>query len=168
MKFEESYNKIMQQEGFKDLAAAGLLGLGAFTTMDTEAKPKSPPITQQKDISVEDFLQALIKVESMGNDKAIGDNGKAKGCLQIWDVVIQDVNRVYGTKYVHDDAFDRAKSIDIAKKYLSYYAKVFKRNNPDKVVNYEVLSRIWNGGPKGYIKNATIAYWNKVKQALYA
>ena len=30
----------------------------------------------------------------------------------------------------------------------------------------EMIARNWNGGPKGYRKNQTVPYWNKVKPQL--
>ena len=40
------------------------------------------------------LINAIIKVESNDNVNAIGDNGKAVGCMQIWKVVVDDVNKV--------------------------------------------------------------------------
>jgi hypothetical protein len=30
----------------------------------------------------------------------------------------------------------------------------------------EVIARNWNGGPKGYKKDRTIQYWNKIEKQL--
>lgn len=109
------------------------------------------------------LLDALTVVESNGNPRAVGDSGRAKGALQVWAVVIVDVNRAYGTQYVHDDAFDVAKARDIARKYLSLYATAKRLGRP---VTDEDRARIWNGGPNGWKKASTIGYWAKVKAAL--
>lgn len=114
---------------------------------------------------ISDLLPALATVESNHNINAVGDNGKAKGILQIWDVVIKDVNRVYKTNYVHNDAFNKEKSFDIATKYLKFWGKRYTINN-HKPATMEVYARLWNGGPKGYKKIATIKYWNKVNDIL--
>lgn len=106
----------------------------------------------------DNLINALICVESNGNDYALGDNGNAIGCLQIWECVIDDVNRIYKTHYTHKDAYNRTKSIAICKAYLRHYAPA---NASD-----EVFARIWNGGPKGHKKQSTLKYWNKVKKAL--
>ena len=42
------------------------------------------------------LITSLVQVESRGNSNAIGDNGKAIGCLQIHKGVVEDVNRIYG------------------------------------------------------------------------
>jgi len=57
------------------------------------------------------LILAIIAVESGGDNNAIGDNGKAYGCLQIWSVYVEDANQFAGTSYTHLDAFDREKSI---------------------------------------------------------
>ena len=48
----------------------------------------------------------------------------------------------------------------------------------DKIIKYslklpllkndtdEVIARCWNGGPKGYKRNSTVDYWNKVNRLL--
>ncbi|HPM74148.1 MAG TPA: transglycosylase SLT domain-containing protein [Saccharofermentans sp.] len=111
------------------------------------------------------FIEALIDVESKGNPKAIGDGGKAFGALQIHKICIDDVNRVYGTSFVHEDAFDVEKAKEICRLYLSHYGKHYERTEK-KTLTYEVLARIWNGGPKGYKKEATTSYWFKVVDAM--
>jgi len=115
--------------------------------------------------SATDLISALIQVESKGNDLAVGDKGKAVGCLQIWNIVIKDVNRVYHTSYKAADRWDRDKSIQICRKYLAYWGKHYEKVTGKKCT-LEVLARIWNGGPKGYTKDSTIKYWNKVKKEL--
>jgi len=109
------------------------------------------------------LLDALVQVESNGNPAAIGDNGKAYGCLQIWAVVIADVNEVSRVKYTHADAFDPAKARAICRAYLARYAtaKRLGREPTD-----QDFARIWNGGPNGWRKNSTIKYWHKVAAVL--
>ena len=109
------------------------------------------------------LLPFLIIVESNGKDNAIGDNGKAHGCLQIWDVVVSDVNEIYGTSYHHDDMFDRAKSKKVATLYLTHWGKHYEKITKKKA-NSEVLARIWNGGPNGWKNANTKSYWKKVKK----
>lgn len=111
------------------------------------------------------LIQALIQVESEGNGLAIGDKGKAFGCLQLWNTYIQDVNRIYKTSFRHKDAFNRRTAIEITKKYLRFYAKEYTKET-GKLPNDEVFARIHNGGPIGYKKSATLEYWQKVKKEL--
>lgn len=111
------------------------------------------------------LIPFLIAVESNGNDNAIGDNGKALGCLQIWEICVNDVNRIYKTTYKHKDALDRKKAVEICRLYLSYWGKHYEKKTGKKVT-LEVLARMWNGGPKGYKNKNTIKYWNKLKEAI--
>ena len=42
---------------------------------------------------IDNLIERMIVVESNGNNSAVGDRGRAKGCLQIQRGVIRDVNR---------------------------------------------------------------------------
>jgi len=114
---------------------------------------------------IDALIPALIAVESNGNSHAIGDNGKAKGALQLHRIYIIDVNTRYRTNFTHDDAFDVEKAKKIVKLYLLHYGKRYERLTK-KTATYEILARIHNGGPNGYKKPQTVKYWNKVKKHL--
>lgn len=107
------------------------------------------------------LLLALIAIESGGNDLAVGDGGRALGCLQIRREVIEDVNRVYGTRFVMAHRRDREMSLRICELYLTHWASQLP-----VPATPEHLARIWNGGPKGWQKNATLPYWAKVQAEL--
>lgn len=109
------------------------------------------------------LIDALVQVESNGNPSAVGDQGRAYGCLQIWQVVITDVNEVSRVKYTHADAFDPAKARAICRAYLARYATA-KRLGREPTL--EDFARIWNGGPAGHSNPKTIKYWNKVAAVL--
>ncbi len=86
------------------------------------------------------LITALIQVESRGNDNVVGDKhlkDKAYGSLQIRKPCVQDVNKRYGTNYRAEDCLG----------------------------NRELSIKIWNGGPKGFKKKSTQAYWEKVRRA---
>ena len=101
-----------------------------------------------------ELIKAIRAVES--------SNGMtSRNELQITPICIEDVNRLYGTHYRMLDAWDRAKSEEIAILYLSYWAS--KANAPKTA---ELYARIWNGGPNGWKKQSTLKYWNKVKKQL--
>lgn len=107
--------------------------------------------------TISNLISALIIVESSGNDQAIGDHGKAIGCLQIHKEVVTDVNRITGSHYRHEEMKDRAKARAVCEAYLKHYGKG---------ATPEQLARRWNGGPKGDTKTSTEAYWAKVKKHL--
>ena len=103
------------------------------------------------------LIAAIITVESNGNDTAIGDGGRAIGALQIHKAVVVDANRIAGTSYTHQQMTNRIAARRVCEIYLSRYA-AGKTN--------EEAARIWNGGPTGHRKSATVSYWNKVKKHL--
>ena len=72
------------------------------------------------------LLAALIEVESHGNPNAVGDHGKAIGCLQIHKEVVADVNHIYNTNFRHKTAFDPAVAKIIAELYLTHYGQWYK------------------------------------------
>jgi soluble lytic murein transglycosylase-like protein len=109
------------------------------------------------------LIFALIAVESNGNDRAIGDNGLAYGCLQLHAAYVKDAAEYAKKDWTHQDAFDRETSIDIVLAYMSRYATEARLGRP---VTAEDIARIHNGGPNGYKKEATVKYWKKVEAQL--
>jgi len=143
---------------------AGLLtSLGIITACLLLVSSCTPTAKASEPLNLDRLIPALEKVESNGNPDAIGDGGKALGILQIWEVVIIDVNRAKGTSYVHADAFDPVKARAICKAYLSIYCTERRLGRQPTM---EDAARIWNGGPNGFKKAATEKYWHKVKAAL--
>jgi len=111
------------------------------------------------------LIPALIAVESGGNPAAIGDHGKAVGCLQIRAECIADVNRLSKTTYTQSDRLSREKSKEICRLYLTHYGNAYRHRTGEEP-NAEILARIWNGGPSGYAKEATARYWEKTRAHL--
>ena len=111
------------------------------------------------------LILALISVESNGDDNAIGDDGKAYGCLQLHASYVADAAEYAGEDWTHLDAFDRETSIDIMLAYMSRYATEARLGRP---VTAEDVARIHNGGPSGWRKASTEDYWIKVKSVLEA
>ena len=113
------------------------------------------------------LVEALIQVESGGNDYAVGDKqlvDRAYGCLQIRKPVCIDVNKALGTSYKPEDMLgDRKTSKVLYNAYMELYAtpKALGR-----AVTDQDRARIWNGGPTGYKKTSTVEYWVKVQKAL--
>jgi hypothetical protein len=107
------------------------------------------------------FLDALAQVESGGKDDAVGDNGKAIGRMQIWEIYWTDAvaHANIGGEYVHCKGKVYAERVVIA--YLHRYGKKALKDK-----DYEKLARIHNGGPSGHRKRATLKYWRKVEKAL--
>lgn len=108
------------------------------------------------------IILILIQIESGGNDNAIGDNGLAYGCLQMHACYVQDASEFSKEKWIHKDAFDREISIDIFISYMARYATEKRLGRP---VMVEDIVRIHNGGPNGYKRKSTDAYWAKFRKA---
>ena len=108
------------------------------------------------------LLAALLAVESGGNDRAVGDHGRAIGALQIHAAVVRDVNRIHGTRYTHAGMVRRRDAVKVATLYLGTYAT---RERLGRAVTDADRARIWNGGPDGWRKAATLGYAERVRGA---
>jgi len=107
------------------------------------------------------LILAIIHVESGGDLNAIGDGGDSRGCMQIQAGVITDVNQTFKTNYSWPkDTLSKEKSIELFRKYMARYATKKRLGREPTLEDY---ARIWNGGPNGYKKKATLDYWRKVK-----
>jgi soluble lytic murein transglycosylase-like protein len=105
------------------------------------------------------LLAAIRQVESGGNDNAVGDQGRAIGPYQVWEIYWKDAveyDKTIGGSYKDCYNPEYAKRVVIA--YLSRYAP--------KNATAEDLARIHNGGPSGHKKSATIKYWKKVEKEM--
>ena len=108
------------------------------------------------------LLEALIQVESRGNENAVGDRHLSRpsvGVLQIRPIMVREVNRILKKqkvkkKYTLEDRYSREKSIEMFYIWQSFHL-------PDS--SDEAIARCWNGGPKGWKRKSTLGYWNKVK-----
>lgn len=75
--------------------------------------PLPRPVPTQEAISDWAKLQlAIALTESHFDPNAIGSNGD-KGIFQIRDIYIAEVNRLAGTSYTPEDAFDIGKSLEM-------------------------------------------------------
>jgi len=101
----------------------------------------------------QNVLSKIIQIESEGNPVAVGDNGRAIGLLQIWPIMIDEVNRLLKEeRYSLEDRWDSLKSIEIFHTYQDIV-------NPDW--DEELAARRWNGGIRGENNPKTDVYWNK-------
>lgn len=125
-------------------------------------KPK-----EVKSIDIEEnLIIAMIQVESLGNDSAIGDKhlvgNEAVGALQIRPIMIREVNRILKItkskkRYTKKDRFNREKSIEMFMVWKNYH-------HPEG--GFETIARNWNGGPRGYKNKRTEYYWLKIQKEL--
>lgn len=115
------------------------------------------------------LIEALILVESGGDDNAVGDRNlanKAYGCLQIrqpyLDDVIAEFPQLKGEK-AEALLGNRNLSTSVFEAYMEIYATPARLGRP---VTDQDRARIHNGGPDGWKKQSTAAYWNKVSKVL--
>lgn len=106
------------------------------------------------------FLDAIHQVESSGATVVAPyqDNGSiAIGPLSIHKEFWID-SRVKGE---WNDCNDLSYSQTVTIAYLERYCPKAVENN-----SFETLSRVFNGGPKGYKNPKTVKYWKKVEKIL--
>lgn len=107
------------------------------------------------------LLQAIMAVESGGNTQAVGDAGRSLGPFQISQGVVDDVNRITGTAFVHRDMFDVQVSGYVCLTYLQHYATAERIGREPTM---EDMARIWNFGPSGWANPKSLPYWAKIQQ----
>ena len=108
-----------------------------------------------------DILNAIMQVESRGDDNAYAPSEDAVGCLQIRKCMVDDVNRILkkiniNSRYSYNDRWNRQLSIEMFDIFCTYYG----------LNTAEEMARCWNGGPRGINNPATLGYWNKVEEIL--
>lgn len=120
-------------------------------------------VSARSEFVVEDsFFEAVRFVESTdGRYLGDQDGGRSHGPYQISMAYLQDANEYLGTNYtlrqvIDDESVAREVMVGYWNRYLP----------KDREVTYELLARIHNGGPKGYEKDSTLPYWEKVKDRM--
>ncbi len=123
--------------------------------------------------SFEDLLDAIEQVESGGDPNAVGDDGAAIGAYQIHKIYVDDVNRIIALymkdvnfRFTYKDRWDKDKSGTMVGIFTNHYTKFYVVETWRLgMSNNEARARIHNGGPTGWKKDCTKAYWEKVKRA---
>ncbi len=131
-----------------------------------EARPNAqvPP----RERAIERLLAAMRRVESGGNDFAVGDHGQSLGPLQAKRAAWADAGR-----QLAEERRDRARAA-YRSGAVSYptsctYAKAYWRRYCPRAFargDLEHLARTWNGGPDGASDPATLKYWRRVSREL--
>ena len=100
------------------------------------------------------FTRAIHLVETSGRlGPTVGDGGRALGPLQIHRGCWQD-SRVGGR---YEDVTDLAVATAVLRAYLTRYAPAALAAE-----DWTTCSRVWNGGPTGASKAATVGYAMRV------
>lgn len=129
-----------------------LLVLLSFITITT-VYAKSPDL--------ESIVKVLKEVESLNNSKAIGDNGRAFGILQIHKVYVDEVNLRFGTDYTHKQMFQDECAVEVFNLYMQYASKKFCKKYGKDPTEQDIV-RMHNGGLyRGYRIKATLKYYKR-------
>jgi hypothetical protein len=97
------------------------------------------------------IINAVVRVESKGDNSAINFIEEATGAFQIRPIRLLDYNQRTGNNYRMEDCYD----YQISKKIFLFYS------NRIGYPYYESIAKNWNGSGK-----RTLDYWKKVKQYL--
>lgn len=103
------------------------------------------------------LLDAIARVESNREARAVGDGGRALGAYQIHKSYWTDGTKFLGVNWSYAQARDPAKAREVVRAYLLHYGR--GRTLLQK-------ARIHNGGPRGYRKKATLRYARKIAEVL--
>ena len=143
--------------------------LHTLTPIDTiepsliEVKIEEPKfVVPEYILDVEPLIEAMIMVESEGNDSAYCKKEEAVGCLQIRPIMVREVNRILkiqksDLEYTLEDRWSREKSIEMFHIVNGYH---------NKNSTYEEIARAWNGCPNWFKKGLTKRYWKRVQKQL--
>lgn len=104
------------------------------------------------------LIRAIIAIESNNDPRAIGDGGRAVGCLQIWPITVADANRILGREeFALADRLDPDRSRAIFWTITNHYSSG---------CSDEIKAKRWCNGPRGEHKPGSAAYWAKVQRAM--
>ena len=151
--------------------AIGFILCIIFALLTGCEKTEAQKIPAPAHYTLDDRLDAIEWVESRGDANAVGSCGGV-GAYQLTEIYVDDVNRILGLwdlemRFSYDDRWDRDKSRMMTKIFTDYWVchhivsliRVGVSSN-------EAAVRIHNGGPNGWQKECTKAYWEKVKARL--
>lgn len=88
---------------------------------------------------------------------------------QLKEIYVRDVNRIIGCEMYNVRSPYIFLNPYVEETMMQFYWRhwgIHYQKKTGKPVSYEVLARIHNGGPLGWKKPETVAYWNRVKAVL--
>ena len=140
--------------GFIKRAVLSLVAL-FMVSLSASAGDSIWSISKRSSFDWNPVMDAIIKVESEGNPRAV--SGNSVGVMQITPVLVKECNDIMkkqksNKRYTLDDRY----SVEKSKEMFLLIQKYF---NPEN--NVEKAIRSWNGGMKYSVK-ATNKYYKKV------
>jgi hypothetical protein len=114
-----------------------------------------------QEYALKDVINTLVKVESDGNSKAIGDSGRAHGLLQIHPIMVKECNRLLNrNEFTLKDRFSPSRSKYMATVFLSHQISLYV-NQCGKYPDELTLANSWNTGR--IFSNQNLKYRNRYK-----
>ena len=125
-------------------------------------KPTLPELASFEKFANSKIVKAIVKKETGGQpdpDLAVGDKGKARGSLQIWEDYYKDAleqNRKENLfPELNNVTYERAtKNPNMSKKIMYLYMRKYTPDSLrliDSVDSMENIAKIHNGGPNALI-----------------
>jgi len=153
--------KIIQKEELSTHELSGRAGRSGIIISPKQAGgPVEPDAAIHRPENYEWLDGLLDKIWTVESGRQLcppdGDGGQAVGPLQIHCCVLEDVNMRYGTKFTRSDLREIKTARLIAQLYIRLWMNIYKE---------EIAARIFNGGPRGWRKKSTDAYWVKIQKA---
>jgi hypothetical protein len=105
------------------------------------------------------ICKAIYKQESnCGKDTINELDRESQGYFQIRKELVDDVNRILGTKrFEYKDRFDYKESVLMFFYYTDYYVPSW---------DYEQVAKNWGCGPRAKERNKCQTYWERTKKIL--
>lgn len=106
------------------------------------------------------IILAMIMVESAGDPNAVGDNGHARGLMQLQKIALLDIEQKTGKVYQWDEMFNPELSVDAGVNYLVILQKTYGLAEPfEHVGAYKAGVTAFNQGTG---RPAAAIYYDKV------
>ena len=108
------------------------------------------------------MLNAIAYQESGGRADAHNKPEQSVGILQIRPILVRDLwlTKYNGRKFTLLDRWNPEAS---AMMFMAYQ-HMYLRDLRSAMTQREYMARIWNGGPRGWTKEATKKYWRGVQR----
>lgn len=88
------------------------------------------------------LIMGIVYTESSGNHKA--DSGYARGLMQMSEIAVKEVNKLYGMTFTYDDMFIPYKNMEAAALYIKYLTHYWKNQIGENFLQSLVtLSYAW-------------------------
>lgn len=116
-----------------------------------------------RDTCDSEFMSKIGYIESGNIDSTIGDGGRAFGRYGIHEICVKGSGLMDLLGYTHADMFDSTKAQQVFWATMGVNCYTYARRH-GKYPTFEELARMWNGGPIGHEKQATLKYLEKFRK----